>query len=307
MKKEFKEFCEGVRLTQNQNEDAKTKYTGVCKTLHKEYYESDYDGTTKLLFGSYKTRTNIRPMSEMQDVDVIFKIPKETFDKFDGYESNGQSALLQEIKSYLDVTYSTSQPTKAWGKIVLVQMAENTHNVELLPAFEKDDGTFIIPNTNAGGSWEKFDPREQVKVYKDSNTLSNGLTADLGRMMKSWKRNTPSMSYSSYELLKDIIDFLKTEFTEGADFEEYHEVVKNFFDYLQQRCTDNDRISHIETAYNRAVKALEYMDNDKPKEASEEWIKIFGHKFPWVKVNPKKDKIVVPPIVNPASPWSKLS
>ena len=115
------------------------------------------------------------------------------------------------------------------------------------------------------------------------------------------------MTYSSYELLSDIMAFLGTEFTEGADYEDYYEVVKTFLDYIKSRCNNEDRKSHIKTAYNRAIKAIEYMDEDKPKEASEEWIKIFGDKFPKVKENPKKESKMVPPIVNPARPWSKLS
>lgn len=306
MKDEFKKFNEDIKLTSNQREDAKSKYTNVCKTLHKEYYESDFDGKTKLLFGSYKTKTNTRPLSEMQDVDVIFKITHETYDKFDEYESNGQAALLQEIKDVLKKTYSTTDKIRAWAKVVLVKMADNTHNVEVLPALENEDGTFTIPDSTNGGSWETFDPRKQIDEFQSSNGDTDGLTAALGRMMKAWKQNTSSMSYSSYELLTNIIAFLETEFTTGVDYEDYHEVVKNFFDYIKTRCSDDDRKSHIQTAYNRAVTAIEFMDNDKPKEASEEWRKIFGDKFPKVKENPKKKQKHVAPIVNPASPWSKL-
>lgn len=307
MKKEFKKFCYDIRLTPNQNEDAKTKYKGVCKTLHKEYYKSEYDGKTKLLFGSYKTKTNTRPLTDMQDVDVIFKITQETFAKFDDYEGNGQSALLQEIKNILKKTYSTTDKVSGWGKVVLVKMTEGTHNVEVLPALEKEDGTFTIPNSENGGCWENFDPRKQVSEFQISNDDTNNLTAELGRIMKSWVRNTSTMSYSSYELLSDIINFLGTEFEEGAEYEDYQEVIKNFFDYVKLRCSDDDRKSHIQTAYNRAIKAIEYIENDKPKEASEEWRKIFGDKFPKVKENPKKKIKVIPPITNPARPWSKLS
>lgn len=308
MEKQFKKFSEEIRLTSNQSNDAKTKYTGVCKALHKEYYENDYDGKSKFLFGSYKTKTNIRPISEMQDVDVLFKIPQETFDKFDNYDSNsnGQSALLQEIKDVLKNTYSTTDKISGWGKVVLVKMADGSHNIEVLPALENEDGTFTIPETANGGSWEDFDPRKQVDEFTTSNSDTSGLTADLGRMMKSWKRNAASMLYSSHALLNDIIEFLNSEFTNGAEYEDYHEVVKNFFDYIKNDCTDNDRKSHITTAFNRAVKAIEYMDDDKPKEASEEWRKIFGDKFPKVLENPKKNSNHVIPIVNPARPWSRF-
>lgn len=307
MKKQFKKFSEEIRLTSNQSDDAKTKYTGVCKVLHKEYYGNNYDGNSKFLFGSYKTKTNIRPISEMQDVDVLFKIPQETFDKFDNYDSNGQSALLQEIKNVLKNTYSTTDKVSGWGKVVLVKMTDGSHNVEVLPALENEDGTFTIPETANGGSWDNFDPRKQVDEFTTSNSDTNGLTADLGRMMKSWKRKASSMLYSSHLLLNDIIEFLNSEFSDGAEYDDYHEVVKNFFDYIKNNCTDSDRKSHITTACNRAVKAIEYMDDDKPKEASEEWRKIFGDKYPKVSENPKKNSNKVIPIYNPARPWSRLN
>lgn len=305
MEKYFKDFCKEIRLTSYQESDAQTKYTNVCKTLHNSYYENEYDEKNKLLFGSYRTKTNIRPISEMQDVDVLFKIPEEIFDKFENYKSNGQSALLQEIRDVLKKTYSTTDRIRGWGKVVLVKMSDGKHNVEVLPAFEKDDGTFLIPDTKNGGSWEPFDPRQEIKKFRESNKTANGLTAELTKMLKSWVKNTSTLSYTSYDLLNDVIDFLHTEFTSGAEYDEYHEVIRNFFDYIYHRCTDDDRKSHIETAYNRTIKAIEYMDEDKLKEASVQWRLIFGKLFPEVKSN-----IHIPPVVKPIkkeiSPWSKL-
>ncbi len=290
MKKEFTKFAENIRLTESQENDAKTKYNNVCKTLHKVYYENVYDGKTKFLFGSYKTRTNTRPLSSNQDVDVIFKIPKETLDKFQNYASNGASALLQEIKNHLSKTFTTTEKVRGWGKVVLVQFDENRHNIEVLPAFEQEDNTFIIPNSENGGSWEEFNPREQVVFFQTSNNATNGLTADLTRMLKTWVKNTAGLTdkYKSYHLLNDVISYLNTEYQEGADYSDYHKVVNDMFAYLKDHCNSNIE-SFVKTASDRSSKALEYISNDKPKEASEEYIKIFGNEFPKVKANPLKE------------------
>lgn len=307
MKKQFDEFCQNIKLTANQREDAKTKYSGVCKKLHDKYYNCEYDGKTKLLFGSYKTKTNTRPLSEDQDVDVLFKIPKKIFEKFDNYESNGQAALLQEFRTVLSEKYTTTDRISAWGKVVLVKFAEKYHNVEVLPAFEKEDGTFLIPNSEDGGSWEIFDPRKQLEEFRESNENTAGLTGDLVRMMKTWVKTTSTLSYKSYKLVGDVIDFLNTEFENGADYEDYHEVVKNFLEYLKGVC-DSEIIGHVNTALNRAVKAMEYMDAEKMSEASDEWRKIFGNEFP--KVNKEQNsggsKNESRVIVNPSAPWAKL-
>ena len=65
IQKQFDAFCEKIRLTEKQEEDAKKKYDGVCETIHNYYYEENkYDGATKFLFGSYKKKTNITPFPE---------------------------------------------------------------------------------------------------------------------------------------------------------------------------------------------------------------------------------------------------
>jgi len=279
MEKEFTKFADNIRLTENQQQDAKTKYEGVCEKLHSSYYETEYDGSTKFLFGSYKTKTNIRPFTSDQDVDVIFKIPEETFERFKDYKGNGPSALLQEIREYLKEKYTTTEKIKAWGKVVLVQFAENTHNVEVLPAYEESDNSFTIPNSSDGGSWEKFDPRKEIDSFQDSNTKTNGLTADLVRMLKSWVHNTTSLDYKSYQLQNDVIEFLSSNYKNGVEYSEYSNLMKDLFQHLKQNCDESIQ-SHVKTALDRAEKANSLEEERKFKGASEEWRKIFGTQFP---------------------------
>ena len=301
MEKEFKQFAENIRLTENQEEDAKTKYNGVCKKLHTSYYDSDYDGSTKFLFGSYKTKTNVRPLTENQDVDVIFKIPKETYEKFKDYDSNGPSALLQEVRGYLKEKYVTTDKIKAWGKVVLVVFAE--HNVEVLPAYEKEDQTFIIPNSENSGSWDEFDPRKQIDEFHSSNGVTDGMTAELARMIKTWVNNTSTCEYKSFDLLNDVMRFFKSNYKSGADYSDYSAVIKEFYQFLKENC-DESIESHVQTALNRAIKAYELEKEKKPKEASEEWRKIFGTEFPLVKSNPAEEKSTRV-FTNPSAPYGR--
>ena len=60
MNKAFTTFIENITLTQSQSDDAFKKYTGVCEKLYESYYTGSYNESKKFLFGSYKTRTNIR-------------------------------------------------------------------------------------------------------------------------------------------------------------------------------------------------------------------------------------------------------
>ena len=278
MERQFKIFNKNIRLKDKQEEDAKTKYDGVCEVLHNYYYPNKkYDGSTKFLFGSYKKRTNIRPITKEQDVDVLFYMPKDEFDKYDNYESNGQSALLQKIKDILKNKYSTTDKIKGWGKVVLVEFTKNKHNIEILPSWEQDDKTFKIPNSENGGTWDIFDPRKDINVFQKSNVTTNGLTAKLSRMIKSWKRNTSSLTIKSFKIEQYVIDFLdKKNYNEDVEMQK---VSQMFFQYLLNHIDVNNK-SYVQTALNRANKALKYESEQKFDKACNEWKKIFGDLFP---------------------------
>lgn len=267
----FIQFLENIMLTSAQIEDAKTKYDGVCSKLHDHYYESSYDGSTKLLIGSYGKKTNIRPA---RDIDVIFFMPPEKFSQYEDNQSNGQSQLLQHIKEVLEEKYPDT-PIKAFGKVVVLEFSDTKHNVEVLPAWEKEDGTFTIPDSENGGSWEQWNPRSEIKKIKDSNTTT-GRTRALIRMMKKWTENC-SVKLKSYEIENKVVDY----FANDAFLEkEYPILVRDFFEYFYNASSDEELQSHLNTALNRARKACEFESNGNLDKAVDEWRKIFGDDFP---------------------------
>ena len=298
----FEDFIENLSLTDAQRKDAKTKYTGVIDCLAKHFYDRNSNSNDQFLFGSYKTKTNIRPIDDGSDVDVLFKIDEDTYEK---YEDN-PSGLLQEVRKALKDKYTTTEEIHAWGKVVLVKFCDGHHNVEVLPAFENDDDTFKIPNTEDGGSWEEsFDPREQVNSFDNSNSDTDGLTRELAKMLKNWVRNTISLNYKSYLLVKDVISFLDDSYPDGKGSEKYDVIVRDFLIYKKNRLSSNDeRISHFETAVSRANKAIQYEKEGKHIEASEEWRKVFDSSmFPKAKENEEREQDVYK-FSTAAKPWS---
>ncbi len=270
----FEDFLSIIELTKSQKEDAKTKYTGVCKKLHSFYYpDIEYNGSTKLLFGSYRKKTNIKPPA---DVDVIFKIQQSVFDKFNSYRSNGQSQLLQEIRNILSEKYTTVDEIKGWGRIVLIKFQDSKHNIELLPGLEQVDGTFLIPNTENGGIWERFNPKENVNNINDSNKRTAGKTKALIKLVKQWKQSC-TVGYLSYELELKVVDF----YNQSQELNnEYRLDLALFFQFLQRIETETERISHITTALKRLENANSLIDKNKVDDAILEWKKVFGDRFP---------------------------
>ena len=257
----FKDMQADLELTSAQKEDAKTKYSGVVDCLSRHFNGRNSNCHDQYLFGSYKTKTAIRPLESGSDIDVLFKISKE---KYEQYENN-PGGMLQEVRNALKDTYSTTDKISAWGKVVLIAFKDGTHNVEVLPAFENEDGTFCIPNTSEGGYWETdFAPRTQVNVFDESNS------------------ETYTLYYMSFLLVEDVIDFCSEVYPEGRGEVLYDEIMTQFITYIKSH-QDKDHLksisNHIETAHCRATKALQYRKEGKYINASEEWIKVFGDMF----------------------------
>lgn len=297
----FDAFIGNLTLTQSQRDDAQTKYSGVIDCLAKHFYDRDSNCNDQFLFGSYKTKTNIRPIKDGSDVDVLFKIDEDIYEK---YEDN-PSGLLQEVRKALKEKYTTTEEIHAWGKVVLVGFSDGHHNVEVLPAFENADDTFKIPNTEDGGSWEDFDPREQVESFQNSNGNTSNLTRELTKILKNWVRNTSTLTYKSYILVNDVMDFLSDSYPNGKGNSKYENIVQDFFIYKKNRLSSNDdRYCHIDTALKRANKAIQYEKEGKHIEASEEWRKVFDSAmFPKAEENEQREQEIHRFSTAP-KPWS---
>ncbi len=116
METSFNKFIRKIKLTDLQKADAKAKIKSVCEKLHTTYYPDEvYNGSTKLLIGSYGKHTNIRPP---KDIDLLFKMPNETFNRYNNLAGNKQSILLQDIREVLKEKFVTTDKIKAFGKLL---------------------------------------------------------------------------------------------------------------------------------------------------------------------------------------------
>lgn len=84
----------------------------VCAAaLSDHYYGTDEAHKHITLIGSLVKRTAVAPIS---DVDFVFHMPVGTYHQYDAYTGNGQSALLQEVRSVLQ-----NEPSQVWCRILL--------------------------------------------------------------------------------------------------------------------------------------------------------------------------------------------
>src|SRR5438128_795704 len=224
----FNAFLENLKLTSDQVEDGKTKYKGVTRCLNTHYYSLNSDTANSILVGSWGKHTQIRPP---RDIDALFPLQKSVYDRFQSRLGNKQSQLLQEVKDVLSGTYSTTK-MRGDGQVVMVPFT--SYAVEVVPAFLLDNGKYWVCNTHDGGKYVTFVPNAEAKNVTDSDTVTNGNTLHLIRMMKCWQ------GYCAVPMKSFHLELLTTEFLArwehaGKTTVYYDWMVRDFFKFLVGR------------------------------------------------------------------------
>ncbi len=207
----------------------------IAKKLNKYYYELDGDSSSHLyVVGSVGRQTAIKGSS---DLDILFDLPQAVFTKFNNYDSNGQSALLQEVKTVLQERYPK---TDISGNGQVVVIAFDKYTVELVPGFKKSNGSFSYPDTHDDGSWKTTDPIPEQDECCYCNDASDGVFFDFCHIIRSWK-NTTGLSMGGL-LLDTLIynHFAENAYFSGSGYTDYLSILISLFDFLKSQKKDQE-------------------------------------------------------------------
>lgn len=261
-------------------DEINTSLDGIAKKLNQKYYD---DSTTNnyLIVGSMGRETSVKGES---DIDVIYELPEEVFKRFNSYESNGQSQLLQEIKDTLKEKYPSTD-IKGDGQVVVISFSK--YKIELVPGFKQDDDSYKYPDTHDGGSWIITKPIPEINESK--NMIDNTNTyKDICQMIREWKANN---GVTICGLLIDTLvkDFLDDNIEyKNKNKDDYYELLKKVFEYLKEQ--DEDRKYWYAMGSNQIIennnfnfikkskKALNKLSNSSNNIATLR--DLFGNRFP---------------------------
>jgi len=240
--------------------------------------------------GSYGRDTAINNFS---DLDMVFILPSSAYTRFNNYIYNGQSALLQEVKSSIEKTYPSTK-LGADGIIIKVEFSDNL-NFEVIPVFEQKDKSFKHAVSNDGGSWKIFDPLKEITVINDVDSTLKGNLKRLCKMTRAWisKWNVPLGG-----LLADTLahNFLINYGHRNESYFYYDFFARDFFKYLSEQNSEQYywyapgsnqfvyRKGNFEykakQCYNIALEAIEYQTQNSEWSAMQKWREIYGTYFP---------------------------
>lgn len=179
----------------------KNRYEAITSAINREFWNLQSNSQNSLIVGSYGRGTAINT----SDIDVLVELPKSEYERYDVVKGNGQSRLLQALRSTIQTIYPRSD-IRADGQVVKIAFSDGI-KFEILPAFQNtnywgQDNTYTYPDTNMGGNWHSTNPKAEQEAMKTKNILSNGLLFDTCKHL----RRVRDDNFSSYHLSGIVID-----------------------------------------------------------------------------------------------------
>jgi hypothetical protein len=264
-----------------------TSLKGVISSLNSNYRGVSDEQANARLGGGWGKKLWVRPP---RDIDLIYLLPNEVYHRFHARVGNRQSALLQEVKGVLGVTYPQTD-MRGDGQVVIVPFDHVT--IEVAPAFVATNGCLLICDTNNGGSYRESDLAAEIAALDYADAWYNGCARPLIRMLKQWQRYC-SVPIRSFEIEQLVIDFLPHAHRMFVANRWWDWLLRDFFEYTRTRADSfiampgtgqlvfvgDAWLSRAESAHLRAIRACGFEAENEDLSAGTTWQMVFGTMIP---------------------------
>ncbi|MBF0169222.1 MAG: nucleotidyltransferase [Alphaproteobacteria bacterium] len=286
---DFKRFCDALRIPQATRSTISSRTAQITKRLNQDFWNSQSEQEHSFYSGSYGRGTGIKGIS---DIDLLMQLPYETYQQYNDYKGNGQSALLQAVKNSILKTYS-STTLKGDGQVVVVSFNDMTY--EVLPVFLNTDGSYTFPDSNNNGSWKQTKPKEEMAEVEKRNSETNGNLRELCRIARSWKAcNNVSMSGMLVDTL--AYNFIGSCQNKDKSYLYYDYISRDFFEFLKNQNSNQSYwiapgsgqyvyasgnfTYKAGQAHRASLEAIQYANNNNTWSARQKWREIYGTDYP---------------------------
>jgi len=219
----FSEYIELLKI--NDISPYESKFNRISNKLHEKYW-SKSDDCKGIIVGSVGRGTAINGVS---DLDMLYVLPDSVKKRIDKRSGNGQSALLQEVKNQISLSYPTTTK-EGNGQVVVVSFRD--YEFEVCPVFIKDNDTFYYPDSNNGGKWRTTKPNlEQAECVKIENEFGT-VFKNLCFLTRAWK-NSWGLKVGGLLIDTLVYDFLNSNTDlKNSVYSDYPQILLKYFEYL---------------------------------------------------------------------------
>lgn len=209
----FQTFSSNLEITDLQAPVVATRQQRV-----REAVESGFTVLESFLIGSYARDTLIAPLKQA-DVDV-FTILSSSY-----FQNQTPQSLLDQVREHLRKTYPTTPRVSKNGQAVTITFTDFI--VDVVPAFNRQGGGYLIPDTNTG-KWISTDPKRHIELWSEANEFHQGDLIPLIKMLKSWNR-AHSERFRSFHL-----EALTLKIFTGVTISNFPSGIRYFFTQAQE-------------------------------------------------------------------------
>lgn len=286
----FRDF--GAKIQVSNQESISRRYRAITRRLNTDFWSTTSETSHSLYVGSYGRNTAVDGTS---DVDMLFRLPYSIYEKYDGYVTNGQSALLQAVRASVMKKYSETA-VGADGQVILIPFTDGI-TFELVPGFINKDDSYTYPDASGGGTWRSTNPGPEIEAIRSRNASCNYNLVPLCRMMREWKREW------GVPIKGLLIDTLAYQFIGSWEYRSksyfyYDYMCRDFFRYMADQDKDKTYWKapgsgqyvygkglfqyKATRCYNLSLEAIGHETANPKREwsAKQKWREIFGTKFP---------------------------
>ncbi len=285
----FTHLCNNLKISTEIRSDISSRYEKITQRLNKDFWNNDSTTLHSRYVGSYGRGTAIKGFS---DFDMLFQLPYEVYKKYNSYQYNGQSQLLQEVRNSIRKTYSNSE-IGADGQVVVVFFSDNIR-FEVVPSFINKDNSYTYPDSNSGGSWKITNPILEINAISSMDSKCNSNLKNLCKMTRAWKNKWDAPIGGL------LIDTLAHNFIENWNYKDksyfyYDNLSRDFFKYLSEQNKDqnywfavgsNQKIlrkglfeAKAKKCYELSLGAIKSESEGYQYTAKSKWREIFGTEF----------------------------
>ncbi len=284
----FANFCNKLKLGKKVTDIIEYRYESITKRLNTEYWHYGSYTSHSLYAGSYGRGTDIKG----KEIDMLFELPDEVYERINNYSGNIQSKLLEEIKTVLENKFNSY--IRADGQVIRIDFTDGIC-FELVPCFENPGRGYTYPDTISGGSWKTTNPKPEITKITSADKKWNNNLIRLCRMAKAWK---DKWEVPIGDLLIDTLayHFMRSRNYKDKSYNYYDLMTRDFFEFLKN-CDEDQKYwlspgakksvwrkgkfePKAEQAYNIALDALNYENTNQEASANKRWRDIYGIRFP---------------------------
>jgi hypothetical protein len=275
----FQQLKSNLEITQTEQNTAVRRHTGI-----RDYINGHWDLIDDFLTGSYRRDTKTK---KLKDIDIFIVIDS------DGAQASYRTLSPADLLNALETLLADQWPdVHRDGMAVVIRYGKDDEimSIDVVPAFDRDDGGYFIPDP-AAGTWIATNPKRHHELSIAKNAECDGKFVPFIKMIKGINRELGEPVSPSF-----LLEVMAHELVK-APFSRYQDEIVLFLATAAERIDEqwddpaglggdvNTVMSHddklaaaaaLRNAQEIAERAVDLEDDGQERAAYDEWKKLFG-------------------------------